>query len=475
FINRLKIEISKVYRILKKCSKTELNRFQQFLESPYFNKREDLIILYQQLVTTRSKAIDAVQLYQKVAPKKIYKAQDLRLLLSYLYKHLECFLVCENFLKQEESFSNRLHEIEIFQQKKLSQYAQKNLQYAQKKLEKSNRRNADFFWERYQLLEKGFEFSSVQNPSGEHEFQKIAEALDVTFIAMKLRQSCQSLSHQTIYKYSFQDQLMVYLITYIEQHKLYQIPAIGIYYYIYLSLTNHENSIHFGQLQNRFYWYADQFPDKELRDIHLMLVNHCIKQINKGDFSFRYTLLNLYQHGLKNGYIIEKGMLSRFTYTNIVKIGIRCGELEWVQQFVEDFKENLEKQYRESTYHINLASIAYATKEYDQALFYLQRYNFKNVILNLTAKVLQMKIFYELEEREVLESHLKAMETFIRRKEVLGYHRENYSNILKFTNQLNTINIYDADALRELQSKIERAVVLTEKNWLLEQIEVLLR
>lgn len=471
----MKVETSKVYKILKKCSRTELNRFEQFLESPYFNKREDLILLYQQLITTRSRAIDSIQLYHKVAPEKSYKAQDLRLLLSYLYKHLERFLVYENALKQEESLSNKLHEIEAFQQLDLSQYAQKNLQNAQKKLEQSTKRNADFFWERYQLLEKGFEFSSVQNPSGEHEFQQLVETLDTTFIALKLRQSCQSLSHQKIYKYSFQDQLMEYLIPYIEQHKLYQIPAIGIYYHIYLSLTNHENSIHFEQLQKQFYWYSDLFPDKELRDIHLMLVNHCIKQINKGDFSFLRTLLNLYQHGLQNGYIIEKGILSRFTYSNIVKNGIRCGELEWVQQFVEDFKDNIEKQYRESTYHINLASIAYATRHYNKALFYLQRYNFKNIILNLTAKVLQMKIFYELEEKEVLESHLKAMEVFVRRKEVLGYHRENYSNIIKFTTQLNLINPYDKSALEKLKNKIEAVSILTEKNWLIEQIDALLK
>ncbi|MEM8527807.1 MAG: hypothetical protein AAGG68_24410 [Bacteroidota bacterium] len=471
----MKVESSKVYKVLKKCSKTELNRFQQFLESPYFNKREDLIILYQQLITTRSKAIDAVQLHHKITSRKVYKSQDLRLLLSYLYKHLERFLVHESHYKQEENISSALQKIEIFQQLDLSQYALKNLEGAQKDLEQNTRRNADFFWEHYQLLEKRFEFSSVQNPSGEHEFQRIVETLDFTFIAMKLRQSCQSLSHRSIYKYRFKDQLMEWLIPYIEEQKLYEIPAIGIYYYVYLSLTNTEDDIYFEQLQNQFYQYSDLFPAKELRDIHLMLINYCVRQINEHNSSYLRTALSLYQHGLRNAYLIEKGILSRFTYSNIVKIGIRCGELEWIQQFVEDFKSNLEKQYYESTYHINLASIAYAKKEYRAALVYLQQYNFKNVILNFASKVLQMKIFYELGENEVLEAHLKAMEVFIKRKEVIGYHRESYNNIIKFTRQLNTINIYDTRTLKELKSKIETVAVLTEKNWLLEQIDHLMK
>lgn len=470
----MKVERAKIYKILKKLSQIELNRFQQFLASPFFNKRGDLILLYEELITHHSTAIDAVKMYKKLAPEKAYKAQDLRLLLSYLYKHLERFLIYENLFQKKENQVLELQKVEVFQQLDLSKYAQKSLQNAQDDLEKSTKRNADFFGKRYQLLEKGFEFSSVQNPSGEHEFQQIVETLDVSFIATKLRQSCQSLSHQAIYKYSLQDQLMEYLIPYIEQYKLHQIPAIGIYYYIYLSLTNSENSVHFEQLQNQFYWYSDLFPDKELRDIHLMLVNYCVKQVNKNNFSYLRILLNLYRHGLKNGYIIEKGILSRFTYTNIVKIGIRCGELEWVQKFVKDFKNNLEKQYRESTYHINLASIAYATKDYDKALRYLQQYNFKNVILNLAAKVLQMKVFYELEEKEVLEAHLKAMEIFVRRKEVLGYHRENYSNIIKFTSQLNTINVYDKTALKKLRDRIKTIPVLTEKDWLMKQIDILL-
>ena len=205
-----------------------------------------------------------------------------------------------------------------------------------------------------------------------------------------------------------------------------------------------------------------------------MLVNYCVKQVNNNDFSYLPILLSLYQHALENDYILENGILSRFTFMNIVKIAIKCGELDWVMEFIENHKIHIEKSYRESVYHFCLASLAYAQKDYDKSLIYLQKYSSKNAVINLAAKTLQMKIFYEKRAYELLESHLKAMELFVRRKEVLGYHKENYSNIIKFTKQLHTVNNFDRNALQKLKEKIEKISILTEKEWLVYQIEMLI-
>ena len=67
------------------------------------------------------------------------------------------------------------------------------------------------------------------------------------------------------------------------------------------------------------------------------------------------------------------------------------------------------------------------------ALKLLQKAEFGDLLLNLAARSLQLKIYYELQELDLLDSHLQAFRTFLRRKKELGYHRDNYLNTVRFT------------------------------------------
>ena len=100
----------------------------------------------------------------------------------------------------------------------------------------------------------------------------------------------------------------------------------------------------------------------------------------------------------------------------------------------------------------------------------LQKANYRDLLLNLAAKTLLLKIYYELDEFDLLNAHLDAMKNFIRRKAVIGYHRTNYLNIIRFTRRLTNSNLYDRERRKSLKEQIQAEDVLTEKEWLLEQL-----
>ena len=122
------------------------------------------------------------------------------------------------------------------------------------------------------------------------------------------------------------------------------------------------------------------------------------------------------------------------------------------------------------TFNFNKARLEYNRKNYDNALNLLQKADFKDLLNNLIAKTLLIKIYYELEAYNILESHLDSLQTFIRRKKVMGYHKENYLNIVQFTKKLLTTNLDDSLEKEKLKNRIEKEEVLTEKKWLLEQL-----
>lgn len=159
--------------------------------------------------------------------------------------------------------------------------------------------------------------------------------------------------------------------------------------------------------------------------------------------------------------------MSRYTYQNAATIGLVMHELEWVEGFVHEYRPALKEEHRESLFSFNLARLEYQRRDLGKALILLQKAEYKDLMLSLAAKTLQLKIFYELQEFDLLESHLQAIRAFIRRKKVMGYHRENYLNTVHFTQKLLEINVLDKEERAVLRREIEETKAVAEKEWLL--------
>ena len=91
--------------------------------------------------------------------------------------------------------------------------------------------------------------------------------------------------------------------------------------------------------------------------------------------------------------------------------------------------------------------------------------------LNLSAKILLLKVYYALEEIQLLEGLLNRFSTFLSRKKELAYHKNNYNNIIRFTRRLVVINPYSTKAKDKLRQEIKNTPLLTERVWLLEQLD----
>lgn len=137
---------------------------------------------------------------------------------------------------------------------------------------------------------------------------------------------------------------------------------------------------------------------------------------------------------------------------------------------IDERRDLLPEAHRESLFSFNLARLEYQRRALGPALQLLQKADYKDLLLSLAAKMLQLKIFYELTEFDLLESHLQAFGAFIRRKKALGYHRDNYQNTLYFTQKLLDTNRFDKAARAALRAEIEATRALAEREWLLGQV-----
>lgn len=93
------------------------------------------------------------------------------------------------------------------------------------------------------------------------------------------------------------------------------------------------------------------------------------QKINIGERNYAEESLKLYKKGLKIGCFLEKGFLSKFTYANVVAAGLMAEYFELMEQFINDYKNKLQKNSRNSAFSFNMAQLLYAKdKDYETAL-----------------------------------------------------------------------------------------------------------
>ena len=464
---------SKLITVFNSLTKRDVREFSKFVRSPFFNQQEELITFWEYLVECKQhlKLIPTKeQVFEQLYPKQKYKDTKVRLVMSDLFKLIEHYLIYEDFFKEEVKGQIRL--ASVYRERNLRKLFDQTVRNVEEEQAAQFTRNAEYYNESYLLQLEKYQFASISKRTEELNLQEISDTVDVAYLALKLRHTCFLLSHQRVYNTEYRFGLLADVIAYIEEQNYLEVPAIAVYYYCYHSLTRAEEVVYFHKFKQQIVEYSGLFPKGEMRDLYLLAINFCIKKINEGNEDYAKEVLDLYKEGLKQEIFLINGILSRFTYRNIVAIGLKMGNYEWVESFSHTYKFSLEKKYQESVYSYALGHLEYERKNFQEALTLLKRAEHSDLLINLVAKTLLLKIYYELDELDILESHLDSMKTFLRRKKVIGYHQANYLNIINFTKKLISVNPYDKAEKKILQQKIE-AEALIEKEWLLAQLDLL--
>ncbi len=462
---------SKLFELFNVFSKKEVRQLGKWIASPFFNQRGHVLELFNYLVQVKFEKRSTPQreeAFSNLFPGLPYDDHKLRLSMSLLHKAFEKYLIWKQINKEENTAQIKL--AKAYRDLNLTRHFVKTTSEIKTKQDRQPHRNADFYQSRYQVYLEEYLFLSEQNRMENLSLQHVQENLDTAYITSKLRQSCFLLSHQNIYKKEYNFGMLPQIISYIKQDSALDIPAISVYYYCYLALIDQKKHSNFEKFKSLVFQYQSHFPKDELRDLFLLATNYCIRLMNQGERQFAKEGLSIYKEGLKNEVLFLNGILSRFTYRNIVAKAIVSKDFDWAEGFIQTYKNRLVEKHQESTFSFNLAWLEYERKNYDKALDLLNKADFTDLLINLSAKTIAMKIYYELEAFDLLYSHLEAMKKFISRKEIIAYHKKNYLNTIKFTKKILELPISNRAVKKQLSVEIETTSAVAEKDWLLMQL-----
>lgn len=458
-----------VFEIVTNLSKSELREVRNFLASPFFNQRQDVQRLFD-LLSKSAQPPSREEVWQAVFPDEKFDDQQLRLSLSYLLKLLEEYLVLKE--KQADPLADPHLLLAAYHRRKLGRHFEKTQRSFSKSIENQPLRHPGFYLENYRMEHQQYLHLLESGRSKELNLQAVEDELTTAMLAMKLRQACLLRSHQAVFNTPYRLDLLDEILALAEEQPYAESPAVLVYRLCYLALFGERGDADFGAFKLALFEHGDRFPKEEIGSLYLLAINFCIKKINVNQPGYLREALDLYKQGLKSKLLLDNGQLSRFAFNNITGIALRLpDELDWAERFVEEYRSYLEPAAQEAAFSLNSARIAFAKRQYDKSLLLLQRADYKDFINGMNARVLQLKIYFEKQELELLDAHLKTLRMFIRRNKRMGYHHQNWLNIVHFTQKLVELNPFDEQQRAALRGEIEAEPTLTEKDWLLAQLD----
>ncbi len=464
---------SQLIQVLRSCSKKERRDLRKWLQSPIHNQRTDVVVLLDYLTENnhldQEIALEKEKVYATLFSTGDYEDTKMRQTMYFLLKSLEAFLIYQE--QSKDTVKAELKLASIYRHRKLDKSFRQTMSALQETHTQSEFRNENYLFDDFKIQQELYYKIENEKRGINMNLQEISDTLDVYFIAEKLKIACLMYAHKNVYKKVYTTPLLKEIIEFIENEALQDKNiSIAIYYNGYKMLSEVESESYFQTLKGLIQEKIRVFLDAEKKIIYLMALNYCISQVNAANKRFFTEMFELYKSGLEKRIFLEDNILSRWTFRNIIVTALNLKEFDWTEKFIDQYKGYIEDTYREHAVSFNLAKLYFEKGDYKASMRLLSQTEYDDVLINLNAKTMLLKMFYMLGEFDSLESLVDSMRTYLQRKDMISYHKNNYKNIVSLVKKLLNLNTNSKTQIEKFTKAVEETTPNTEKNWFLERI-----
>lgn len=420
---------TKLVHLLQQLDSRELSRFVDYVHSPFYNKHKEV----KQLCTYLSKYALDPKRQHKLDKHKVFKylykdqpfnANLLHSIISKSLALLHDYLVIIN--KEEKQTTHLIEVLAALRQRKQFKDYDAVLRKIERQKIKTYHQVEDRYWEKFVFhSELDEHFVTQGGGSYNASLQLKNDSLDLYFITKKLKIACDMLNRNRLigsdYQYQLVDELFIYLN---QPDSIYTKElVIKIYMGVFrMLLLGSEGDEEYFKTKELLEASEDIFSKLELKAIYDYLENHCILQYKRtASNDYLHEMLQISSYLVAHKINFVYGHLADADYVNIGSIAIKLGDYDWASDFIERYKGALREEVREGAYAYLSALLHYASKNYKASLRALDNVAFGDWFYYSTAKGIQLRIYYELDESEALYASLNAFRNYLKRNQQLPH------------------------------------------------------
>jgi hypothetical protein len=467
---------TKLFKLLLILDKGELRDFRDFVASPYFNKNKKVIALYEFIYRfaddfeNPKMSIEAAS--HHVFGKKENVRDELYKLFFYILDLLQEFISQQEFKKNDQEKRHKILKFLIF--KDIEPMFRSELEKMKKKSAQNPLRNEAYYYNDYRLHQLDYDYAALHKKDNQLALAMLSnQALNNSLIYNKLdfynQLTYHNLSINIEVSNIFDDAFMESVLNSIDLipedlklqanlYKMLKTPSLNLY---------ESNLKDLDKIK-------EHFDNNQLSYI-IAYLGKILIQFNLPTHIYHQKLLLLYKWRVHNNLLLaEGGFIQPFIFRNIIVIAINTNELAYAKFIHKKYALLIYAPFQEKNNMIDYSAaiIAFAEKNYEEALTKCNQIYAQHIELKLDERVLRIKIYYELAYFDLFEDSINSYRKFLsdNKKELLEKIVTGMRNFTNFTHRIFRANVHKTTELSKLQAEIEALNFLPEKVWLLEKI-----
>ena len=416
-----------LFLLFKSLTKQELQHLADYLQSPYFNKEEEVYRLYAFLHEKIEKYKETAQIFfdKKIIAKGLFPQLESKKSIrktATLLKKLEQLTL--SFIIQQKREENKAEEAnllleglndrhinEVWLKVWKNTAAEKNMTLG----------NIDAFRQHYLRSQNWHEFAILDHKlKTDTKLENIIGDFETYFVVQMLEYACAALNKQQKTGERQDIAMLSAVLQHIEKANLGEKYPLIAAYKNFVLLFQTQSVAYFEDLWQVLRENISHFQKSELNALYITAINFAITQYLKGNMLFKDYILKLYEETLEHDILVTNHYLSHQHFKNILTIALKLGKIAWVKQFVKKCGEDLPPEIRDDMALFSKASIAFYEKKYEEAQHLVWKVNEFNFTYHLNKELLLLKTFY-LCRNVNLESKLESFRSYLRtNKQHLG-------------------------------------------------------
>jgi hypothetical protein len=471
-------------KLLSSFSPKEISEFRDFLLSPYFNKKNSVIKLFDIIRNYypefTGEEILKKNIHEKLFPGKDFNDTNLRVLVHNLNELAKKFIAYRHFEsnKFEYDFSQFMGLLNKQQFSSLDKMISKL---------KNDLENCSFSAEEHNYYRFRLEYENIFFLSISHigifekflekaDFEKVFYYLSSFYYLNSMRLYINILNLKLIYKKEFNTEHFEKMITLIDKSIFTDNPVIEIYYGIIKLFDEGDQDNYLFRIKEILTQIRNSLHEDDLSEIYINLTNYCNRKINAGVLKFRKEKFEIYKEENELKLYSVNGFMPTVYYKNLVILALSLDEYSWVKEFIQSYKNELPADSMNNFYNYCMALYEFDMKKFDRSLEFLSRIKFDELYLKYDSKILQLMIYFETGEEESLISSLEAYRHFLTNNKLLPENKkELYTNFYKYFSRIFAGKIKkDKLELRRMKDSITPEIKIFNKEWLIRKLDGLI-
>ena len=480
-------------KLLREFTQNEINEFDKFVKSPFFNNQSTLIRLYDELKKYypdfNDKNLSKEKLFEKVNPELEYNDVQFRKYFSNLFKLAEEYLICVECNINKER--KKVHLINQFEKRNLNEFYDKGLKEIDRIENEKNHVSNEYFITKYFTEETKF-----------IHFIKINELDKISF---NMRNSHNNIILQLLLITAVYNNILLV------NKKIYRDSEVEYYFEEFLLNFDFEKFYSkFDDLSEdiknfiELCRYDIKLSKNPLDETDLLKMKELVFKLS--DFfndNLNYTFithLNIYyninvQNGFtkfereifeNNNYMIQNEFynyegnkfINYSEFRSMLVTALNLKEFVWSEKFIDEFGVCFPKEQKDSYVSYSKALLLFELKQFEKSLKYLSHLKLGEIFMKLDVNIVLAMIYYELGYEDSAKSLIVTFKIYLKTNQAISKEvADNHLNFLGYYKKILKIKKSELIKLEvsDLKSEIENNNSVRRRLWLLEKLSELER